>query len=168
MPKAALETATPQQRPARSWRLLLVGIAMLIAILQLLVYHLSPDAPMRTGGQRPAALERTQQMLTFNDRALATAANGRNVELHFPTGPIRLANAVAFTETYFSGVYSLYPQRVWIGRDDAIINDHAELFAADVPAPVDWLARHNTAAVVTIAPPAAAGEGPVVQVQRLP
>lgn len=90
-------------------------------------------------------------MLAENDRLVRSAADGRNLALHLAGIDSRDALGSRWiSQFYFRAVFALYPHRVFIGRDDRVINNAEQLTAADIPAGDDWLQRENVPAVLWV------------------
>jgi hypothetical protein len=127
---------------------------MLTAILYLLLFQTSRGEPVMDGGKMPAALKANIDSLAVTDTAIATAADGRNVQLHVSLPENNSSgNLNWFVVRYFSSVYRLYPNRVYVGSDDHIINDADGFFKADRLPTIPWMKEHHVAGVFTLSPP---------------
>ncbi len=109
---------------------------------------------MMAGGNMPPALKANIDSLAITDAAIATAANGQNVQLHVSLPDNHSAgNLNWFVVRYFSSAYRLYPHRVYVGSDDQIINGPEGFFAADHLPPIAWMRAHHVTGVFTLSPP---------------
>ncbi len=141
--------------------------ALLTSLLYLLIFHLSPDAPMRTGGNRPAALANAENLQVKTVAAIADAAEGKNVLLHFQLpADDWAAHAAFFATLYYRAAYEFYPRRVFVGHDDRVINFPADLKKADQLPDVAWLRQHQVPAVFSFVP--GDEHGPDARVYRVP
>jgi hypothetical protein len=128
--------------------------AVLTAILYLLLFQTSRREPLMLGGKMPPALKANIDSLAETDTAITTAADGRNVQLHVSLPSDNSAGNLSwFVVRYFSSVYRLYPNRVYVGSDDQIINDANGFFKADHLPSVPWMKEHHVASVFTLSPP---------------
>jgi hypothetical protein len=138
---------------------------LLTAVICQLVLQFLPGAPMRHPGVREPGLEHIQQQLDSMDRAIGSIANGHDVELHL--APDSRAFGKTFSTIYFHTNYFLYPHRLFLGNDDAVVNGESEMFRADVLPSVDWMKNHDVAAVVTLIPPADPFDPPAIEVHPI-
>jgi hypothetical protein len=127
---------------------------MLIAVLYLLAFQTSRDGPLMRGGNMPPALKANIDSLAVTDAAIVAAANGQNVQMHVSLPDKNSAgNLNWFVVRYFSSVYRLYPNRVYVGSDNQIINGPEGFFAADRVPPIAWMRDHHVTGVFTLSPP---------------
>ena len=132
-------------------------------MLYLLFFHLSPDAPMRAGGNRPAGLEMSENLQTKTVAEMVRAADGKNIQLHLQLPEADwLSDAPFFTTVYYRAAYKLYPQRVYVGSDDRVINFPSDLKSADQLPGTDWMRQHQVSAVFSFAPGDKTGPGEMV------
>ncbi len=130
---------------------LIAFASLLTAVLYSLLFASASDAPLRHIGQPPASLAAMQSRLDVTDNAIAKAADGHNVLMHFLLSPQQQKNGGNFFSTlYFSSVYALYPKRVYLGNDQEIINNGQQLFAADQLPSDAWLIQHDVPATFSV------------------
>jgi hypothetical protein len=152
-------------RPRSNIRSLLVFAALLTAVICQLILQLLPGVPMRHPGVREPSLEHIQQQLDGVDRAISTVADRHNVELHF--SPDARAFGKTFSTIYFHTNYAIYPNQLFLGRDDAVVNGEDQMFSADTLPSVGWMKNHDVAAVVTLIPPTDPADPPALNVNPL-
>ena len=133
------------------WRFAVAFAAFAMAILHLIILNISPGAPIwRLTDDHPkqAAIERqyADDAEMFRD-----LANGGNLAMQF--NGINIDDAtqcLLVSQLYYRAVYALYPRRVFVGGDDAIINSAADLRASSNLADDAWLARHGIRGVIQV------------------
>jgi hypothetical protein len=130
----------PVPRPAV---FLLLYSVLAVAVLYLVWFDLTPDAPIRGGG---AAREQAIEMNSALGRSEANVrqlADGHPVALHLtpPAVPLDKQSAMRLAGFYYFIANGLYPARIYVGQDDRIVNDDRGL--AGPPASRDWLISHG-------------------------
>jgi hypothetical protein len=132
--------------------------AVLVSLLYSSFFHVAGDAPLRHVGNPPHTMKVWQDSLTVTDAAIAKAANGQNISLHLNVSDADKAlNARTFATQYFSAVYEMYPQRVYVGNGEQIINNDDGLYAADQMPSIGWMKDRHVAGVFTLYPSVHAG-----------
>ena len=147
MPARPPDYAPPAGRPVgRAVARAALFVGLLAGVGHLLFLHAAADAPARSNALAVQAAAHEAPFADV-DLDLAQKARGHNVVVHFPSlasaDDLKLACVL-----YFHANYALYPQHVWVGRDDTVVNDAAGLVRGDVPPSVDWCRSHDVADVV--------------------
>jgi hypothetical protein len=121
------------------------------AVLYLLLLHVEPGAPFRQGGQPPAREALIENLISAHDAAMQQLAGDGNLEMHIVGVPVDMQNQPnPFGAIYFHWNYLQYPHRVFAGRNDKIINNDQQLFAADTLPDDAWLKSHHVNGVMTL------------------
>jgi hypothetical protein len=129
----------------------IVYMALLIMMVQLLVFHLQPGAPLwRNQSPHSGQLFQESGLAVMDKRFLDVAAGG-NLELHFVDFNVAdFHTGLAMGQFYFRCNYALYPHRALVGRGDQIINSPVDLAASDIVPDDSWLRQHDVHAVRTL------------------
>lgn len=130
---------------------MVVYLLLLALMVQLLIFHLLPDAPVWRN-QSPHSPQLFQERgLAIMDKRFLDVADGGNLELHFiGFNPADFHVGLAMGQFYFRANYALYPHRALIGRGDQIVNSPVDLAATDVVPDDPWLRQHDVRAVRTL------------------
>jgi hypothetical protein len=123
------------------WVLIPANAGILIALLQLLYFHLALDAASRS---QAAPWNRFADVETELKKSAATR---QNIQLHLSdpihdSGDQATAQADGFTRIYYLASYLLYPRHVYVGTDDRLINGAEQLLAGDQIPSTAWMKQH--------------------------
>jgi hypothetical protein len=140
--------------------------AFLMAMLYLLFFHLSSDAPLRSGGHRPVGLDSGENIQNAIVEEMKRAARGKNLQVRFKLPEEIRSRAFFFATLYYRASYEFLPRRVFVGNDDHVINFPGELMAADQPETADWLRQRDVPAVFWLM--SGDERGPALWVDRVP
>jgi hypothetical protein len=140
---------------------------IVVALLYLLGFQLSTDAPMYSRSIPPKALSSQTAIFNQIDSVVATAAAGQPVAYHVHASPAEWAEKYSsnFLTAFYSLVYTQYPNSVSVGDGSAIINFAADLHRADFVPTDAWLHDHGVATVVTLI---LGPSGPHLLIHRVP
>jgi hypothetical protein len=135
-----MSAPAPIPRPAL---FLLLYSALAVAVLYLLSFDLTPDAPIRGGGMAREQADAMNIALGRSEAAVRQLADGRPIALHLtaPAVPLDKQAALRLAGVYYFIVNGLYPDRIYVGEDDRVVNDDRGL--AGPAAPRDWLASRG-------------------------
>ncbi len=92
------------------------------------------------------------------------ASHRQNIQLHL-NEPVLSTQALGFTRIYYTAAYLIYPHRVFVGKNDQIINFPDQLLANDHVPAVNWMTEHQIDAVCIVF---GIGLAPHLQVIPLP
>jgi len=110
----------------------------------LLYQNLGTAAPIRQMSSGTLAQLSIERRLATADGLFRSASDGANLSVRFtgfdPTDPDQ---GLLLSELYYRSVYTLYPARVFAGRDDQLIRYPGELLAAQQTAEAGWLESHG-------------------------
>lgn len=144
-----LHSNRPQPRSRIS---ILLAIVLLGALGQPLILNLSTSAPLRASSN-PAWPPRAQaRHLARADDLFRRAADGHNLQLMVSaSSPLAINSADLLTRLYFRAVYAVFPQRVFVGRDDRVINGWAGLSTIIGAKPsVAWMRAQRVKDILTL------------------
>lgn len=148
-----LDPAKPRcyHRAVQSFKAAVAYVILLLPVLHLILFHLAPDAPVwqnRSANSQQLLVERG---LATMEKQFVADANGGNLELHFQGFDAgEFHQGLAMSQFYFAANYALYPHRAFIGQNDRVLHDPAQLAAADVVPNQVWLKQHDVHAVSTL------------------
>jgi hypothetical protein len=150
------DSAPPSGQPRlATLGILAVYACLLIALVQLLVFHLDEQSPIRQAGSAAWPQAKAERWLAAMDQTFEGAADTGgthgNLALHFVGFDANDARQGPLAcQYYFRAVYALYPRRVFVGQGDRVINFPNELLAADEVPDDRWLRSHGVTAVMTL------------------
>jgi hypothetical protein len=139
--------STDHQRLLHSLGSVAIFGCLLLALFHAMFFLIEPGAPLRqslAGDFKQLTVERQTAQVAgkFTD-----AAGGGNLALHFEGFS---AADPLLARFYFLASYTLYPNRVIVGRGSQIINSQSQVEEADLPPDDRWLMQNDVRAVMTI------------------
>ena len=125
--------------------------SLLLAMLYLAYLNLATDAPIQQIAAGELHQSSLAQQLAGEDKSFLAVAQGGNLALHFEGFDVdNFRQGLLMSEFYFRAVYTLYPKRVFVGRDDRVVNIAPDLSAADVLPDDLWLRQHGVRGVLNL------------------